>query len=327
MTPRSGPVLALDLGGTRIRAAVVTPDGRVIARSERRTPFGRGPEPVIAACIEELRAARDQVDEATRAAIVGLGLASPGPLDPRAGTLVEPPNFGPGFVDVAFRDPIADALGLPAALERDTNVAALAEHAFGAARGASEFLYLTVSTGIGGSIVINGEVHGGPDGVAGELGHVPVNLDGPICGCGGRGHAEAFASGTGMARIAADLVERGEAPALAERAAAIAPKRLEARDIAQLAEAGDDVSAGILATGRRAIGQLLVGLVNVFNPEVIVIGGAIAQAQGERLFGPIRETVATEAFRIPRTRVRIVLAELGDDVGLLGAVPLLARRG
>lgn len=320
-------VLALDLGGTRIRTAVVAPDGEILSRSERRTPGADGPDAVIEACIAELKAAADAVEPGVRRRIAGLGLASPGPLDPRSGILVEPPNFGPGFVDVPFRDPIADALGLPAALERDTNVAALAEMTFGAARGARDFLYLTISTGVGGSVVIDGRIYGGPDGVAGELGHIPVALDGPVCGCGGVGHVEAFASGAGMARIAADAVARGDSPGLAARARAVAPRLLEALDIAEVADAGDDVAAEIIETGRRAVAQLLVGLVNTFNPESIVIGGAIAQAQGERLLGPARATVDAWAFRIPRRRVRIVPAQLGDDVGLLGAVPLFALRG
>jgi glucokinase len=205
-------------------------------------------------------------------------------------------------------------------------VAALAEMAFGAARGSRDFLYLTISTGVGGSIVIDGQIYGGPDGVAGELGHIPVAIEGPICGCGGVGHVEAFASGTGIARIAGAAIDREEAPALAEKARAIAPRVLEARDVAEVADAGDPVAARIMDTARRAVYQLLVGLVNTFNPETIVIGGAIAQAQGERLLGPAREHVARMAFRIPRTRVRIVPAELGDDVGLLGAVPLFALR-
>ncbi len=324
MTPYPGPVLALDLGGTRIRAAVVAADGRILSRASRRTPGGEGPDAVIQACIDELKLAADAVDPSIRRAIVGLGLASPGPLDPRTGFLVEPPNFGPGFVDVSFRDPIGQALGLPAALERDTNVAALAEQAFGAARGLRDFLYLTISTGIGGAIVIDGQIYGGPDGVAGELGHIPVAMDGPVCSCGGAAHVEAIASGSGMARIAAGLAARGAAPGIAARVLEIAPRDLEGSDVAELAELGDPQAAQVIETGRRAVGQLLVGLVNTFNPEAIVIGGSVARGEGERLFRPIRDTVAKNAFRTPRQRVRILPADLGDDVGLLGAVPLCA---
>lgn len=325
MTTLAGPVLALDLGGSQIRAGVVSAEGRILVRTGRRTPSGVGPGPVIEACIEELRRAAATVSPDVRRSLVGLGLAAPGPLDPATGLLVEPPNFGPGFIDVPFRAPIAEALGLPAALERDTNVAALAELEFGAARGCRDFLYLTISTGIGGAIVVEGRLYGGSDGMAGELGHIPVGFAGPICGCGGVGHVEAYASGAGMARIATGLVSRGAARGLAERARAIAPRELEGRDIAELADHGDPESLAIIEDGRRALGQLMVGLVNTFNPETIVIGGSVAQGQGERLLGPIRHTVATDAFRIPRARVRIVPAELGDDVGLLGSVPLCAR--
>lgn len=326
MTSFPGPVLALDLGGTKIRAAVVSADGRILSRADRRTPGGEGPSAVIQACIDELKLAADAVDPSVRRSIVGLGLASPGPLDPRTGFLVEPPNFGPGFVDVPFRDPIGQALGLPAALERDTNVAALAEQAFGAAHGLRDFLYLTISTGIGGAIVIDGRIYGGPDGVAGELGHIPVAIDGPTCSCGSVGHVEAFGSGSGMARIAIGMASLGSAPGIAARVREIAPRELEGSDVAELANRGDPQATQIIETGRRAVGQLLVGLVNTFNPEAIVIGGSVAQGEGERLFGPIRAAVEKNAFRIPRQRVRIVPADLGDDVGLLGAVPLYAMR-
>lgn len=327
MIPATGPVLALDLGGTQVRAAVVDPAGRILARADRRTPVNAGPGPVIEACIAELRSARDGLAPDVRNAVTALGLAAPGPLDPRAGVLVEPPNFGPGFTDVPFRAPIAAALGLRTVLERDTNVAALAEMTFGAARGIRDFLYLTISTGIGGSIVIDGQIYGGPDGVAGELGHIPVALDGPICGCGGVGHVEALASGVGMARIATHLVAAGQAPGLAAHARSIAPRGLEGRDVALVADAGDPDAASIIDTGRRAVAQLMVGLVNTFSPELIVIGGSVAMGEGDRLFQPIRDAVAAHAFRIPRGRVRIVPAQLGDDVGLLGAVPLCALSG
>ncbi|MEO7664960.1 MAG: ROK family protein, partial [Candidatus Limnocylindrales bacterium] len=182
------PVLALDLGATRLRAAVVAADGSILSRSEVRTPGAEGPDAVIAAAADMLRAVRDMDRAASALPIRGIGLSAPGPVDPRRGTLVEPPNLGPGFRDVAFAGPIGKALGLPARLERDTNVAALAEQRFGAARGARDFLYLTVSSGFGGAIVIGGRLHGGPDGVAGELGHMVVDLDGPLCACGARGH-------------------------------------------------------------------------------------------------------------------------------------------
>jgi glucokinase len=254
----------------------------------------------------------------------GIGLSAPGPVDPRSGTLVEPPNIGPGFRDVPFAAPISAALALPAVLERDTHVAALAELTFGAARGARDFLYLTVSTGFGGAIVVGGRLYGGPDGVAGELGHLPVELDGPPCACGARGHIEAICSGSGIARLATEAALAGRSPALAEILAARRPGTLEGRDVAAAADAGDAEAIAILERARRAFAAVMVGLVNVFAPERIVVGGSLAEAQGERLLGPARDAIRDTAFRIPRDRVQVVRATLGDDVGLVGAAPLLA---
>ncbi|MCI0581587.1 MAG: ROK family protein [Chloroflexi bacterium] len=336
MAPSTDPVLALDLGATRTRAAVVAADGRILARRERPTPDADGPAAVVAACIAELEAVRTDAGRSVAAALAGIGLSAPGPVDPRAGTLVEPPNLGAAFRDVPFAAPIGAALGLPAVLERDTHVAALAELSFGAARGCRDFLYLTVSTGFGGAIVVGGRLYGGPDGVAGELGHLTVDLDGPMCGCGGRGHIEALCSGSGIARLGTEAALAGRSPALAARLAELAdqagqagrgPAGLEGRDVAIAAEAGDREAVAILERARQAFAAMIVGLVNVFAPERIVVGGGLAAAQGERLLEPAREAVAATAFRIPAARVEILPAALGDDVGLAGAVPLLALRG
>ena len=257
--------------------------------------------------------------------IAGVGIAAPGPLDPARGTLVEPPNLPRSFAGAALAGPIGAALALPAALERDTHVAALAEWEFGAARGLTDFLYVTVSTGIGGAIVSGGRLLGGPDGVAGELGHLLVEIDGPPCGCGGRGHLEAIASGSGIARAAGSSIAAGAAAGLG----ALAARRgrgLDARDVADAEDAGDADAARIMERARRAFAESCVALVNVFNPQRIVVGGSVARNQGERWLAPARERVAAIAFSVPRARVEIVPAELGDDVGLVGALPLLRRR-
>jgi glucokinase len=320
------PVLALDIGASRIRAGVVRADGRVVARSTGDTPGRHGPAALLDAAIHHLQTACRGVDRATRASLTGLGISAPGPLDPRAGQLVEPPNIGPGFEGMNLVVPLAEALGLPAVLERDTVVAALAEGAFGAARGASDFLYITVSTGVGGAIVAGGRILGGADGVAGEIGHQTVALGGPICGCGAAGHLEAFSSGSGIARRAGAAIAAGNAPALAERARHISPAVLQAADVAAEADAGDPVAAALLEEGRTAFAHAMVGLVNVLNPELVVVGGGLARAEGDRLLQPARAAVERFAFSIPGRRVAIVEAKLGDDVGLVGAQPLLAER-
>jgi glucokinase len=319
------PVLALDVGGTQIRAAVVIHDGTRIARAQDSTPVAKGPGAVLRACAAALKKARDQVPAETRDRIVGVGISSPGPLDPWRGVVLQTPNMGPEFTDVPIVAEIGAALGLPAFLERDTNVAALGEMAFGAARGCADFIYLTVSTGVGGAIVSEGRIFHGPDGTAGELGHTPVSMEG-ICGCGAVGHLEAFIGGAAMARVARQVVADGATGYLAECAAKEGLDAIEARDIAEGEDAGDAACHAIMERGRRAFAVACVGFVDGLNPSRIVVGGSISDAQGERLLGPARAEVAATAFRTPRSRVQIVHAELGADVGLAGCHPLVIAR-
>lgn len=317
----------MDLGGTRIRAAVVLPDGTRIARNDRPTPSDRGPRAVVVACRDAAHQARAEAPSEIAAEIAGIGVCSPGPVDPSSGVILEPPNLGPRFRDIPLAAELAASEDLPAFLDRDTNVAALGEHAFGAARDCDDFIYLTVSTGIGGAIVTGGQLYHGPDGLAGELGHVPVSLDGPRCGCGGIGHVEAFAAGVSLARFADELVAADGSPFLAQRARALAPgEALSARDVAEGSLAGDPACSELMTRARRAIATACVGYVNAFNPHRIVIGGSIAEAEGDRLLEPIRATIASEAFEVLARRVRVVPAGLGADVSLAGAQPLVMSR-
>ena len=322
----SRPVIAVDLGGTQIRAAVVLPDGTRLARTDRRTPKEQGPDAVVDDCRNAARAARDGVPRDVADEIVGIGVSSPGPVDPRTGYVVEPPNLGPKFRDIPLAPALSDALGLPAFLDRDTNVAALGEHAFGAAQGEDDFIYLTVSTGVGGAIMTGGKLLHGPDGLAGELGHVPVTLEGPPCGCGGVGHVEAYASGAGLAKLARALVERGESPFLEQRAAEIGADHLSAVDVSAGEHAGDGACVGLMTRARRAVAVGCVGYVNAFNPHRIVIGGSIAEAEGDRLLDQVREAIRTEAFQAIARHVTVVPAGLGGDVSLAGAQPLVMSR-
>jgi glucokinase len=242
-----------------------------------------------------------------------LGISAPGPLDPATGILIDPPNLDRRLWGFALGPRLGEALGVEACLERDTQVAALAEGDCGAARGARDYVYLTVSTGIGGGVVSGGRLMRGPDLVAGELGHLTVDINGPECGCGARGHLEATSSGTGIARAAA-------AKGLGE---------ISAVQVAALEEAGDETAAGIMDYARRAFASAVVAIVDIFNPDLVVVGGGIAIGQGDRLLQPAREAVEQLAFRRQAARVEIVPAQLGDDVGLIGSLSLvrLARVG
>jgi glucokinase len=233
--------------------------------------------------------------------------------------------MGPDFYEVPISAEVGRALDLPAFLDRDANVAALGEMAFGAARGCLDFIYLTVSTGVGGSIVSEGRIFHGPDGTAGELGHTPVAMDG-LCGCGGVGHLEAFLGGAAMARIARQAVAEGRSPFLTALAEHDGVDSIDARDIAEGEDSGDETCHAILERGRRAFAVACVGFVDALNPTRIVVGGSISDAQGARLLYPARAEVAATAFKTPRSRVQIVQAELGPDVGLAGCHPLVIAR-
>jgi len=320
-----GPVLALDLGGTNARAAVVTPDGHVIGRRGAATPMTEGLDAVMEHCMALLREARAEHVARGGAEPIALGIAAPGPLDAPSGVLIEPPNLRGRWWGFPLGPTLGDALGLPWALGKDTNVSILAERDFGAGMGSGDLVYLTISTGIGGAVLSGGRPVVGPDGTAGELGHMTIDLDGPICGCGGVGHLEALASGTGIADAARAALHRGaDAPELARFAARIAPEPLRAVHVTDAAAAGDPAAIVILGRARRAVALAVVSIVNVFGPDAVILGGGIALAWGEHLLAPAREAVASQAFRLPGQRVRVVPAALGDDVGLIGTVPLVA---
>ena len=300
-------------------------DGTRITRAQGHTPVAEGPAAILRACVAALTAARDRAPAEIQEAIVGIGISSPGPLDPWRGVVLQTPNMGPEFVDVPIADELARRLGLPAFLERDTNVAALGEMAFGAARGCADFIYLTVSTGVGGSIVSEGRIFHGPDGTAGELGHTPVSMEG-LCGCGAVGHLEAFIGGAAMASTARQAVAEGRSPFLTALADEEGLDSIDARDVAEGEDEGDQVCHEILERGRRAFAVACVGFVDALNPTRIVVGGSISDAQGARLLYPARAEVAATAFKMPRSRVQIVQAELGADVGLAGCHPLVIAR-
>ncbi len=335
------PVLALDLGASRLRAALVGPDGTLLARAEARTATERGPAAVLDTAEGLLRAVRGEADAAPRVGEgrapgggrlsrvlppFAIGISAIGPLDPVAGVIVDPPNAHPSFRDVPVSAELSRRLGLPVFLDRDTNVALLGEHAFGTARDVPDVVYLTVSTGIGGAILAAGELLHGPDGTAGELGHLLVELDGQACGCGARGHLEGIASGSGIARAAREAVRAGAAGLLAATADREGIEQLSAVDVAVAEEAGDREAAAIMAHARRAFAAAMVTIVDVFDPTLVVVGGSVARGQGDRLLDPAREAVRSVAFRTPARRVRIVPAALGDDVALIGCLPLVRMR-
>jgi glucokinase len=265
----------------------------------------------VAVCAAQLRATLDAARRRAETELPepsALGISAPGPLDPFKGVLIDPPNLDRSLWGYPLADQLGNAIGQPAVLERDTQVAVLAEGDFGAGRGLTDYVYLTVSTGIGGGVVSGGRLLRGADGLANELGHMTVDLNGPPCGCGAKGHLEAISSGTGIARAA---MEAGLGD-------------IDARQVADLEDAGDSAAAQIMERARGAFAAAAVSIVDLYNPQRIIVGGSIATGQGDRLLGPAREEIKAFSFRRQADRVELVLAELGDDIGLIGALSLVA---
>jgi len=316
------PILAIDLGGTQIRSALVRPDLEIAFRRAVPTLDHEGVGAVIERISGLAVAVRDDVRAAGLPEPVGIGISSPGPLDPWRGIVISPPNLA-GWRDVPLADQVSAVVDLPTFLERDTNVAVMAEWRHGAAKGHDHVIYVTVSTGIGGGLVVEGRPLLGLDGTAGEVGHMTVDIDGPLCGDGMRGHAEAIGSGTAIAREARTLLERGAAPRLAELASGA--DKVDAQLVARAADAGDEACRALLDRAWTAVGAMCASLVNVLNPEVIVLGGSIATHRPQ-----LREAVVVEigrrAFPRPASRVRVEMSRFGDDVSLIGSLPIVNER-
>ena len=320
--PAERPVLAIDLGGTQIRAALITPDREVHARHAIPTADEQGVSSVVRRICELAVSVRQEAATAGLPEPVGVGISSPGPLDPWRGVVVSPPNLA-GWREVPLVAPVADALDLPTFLERDTNVAVLAEWRYGAAQGARNVIYITVSTGVGGGLIADGRPVIGADGMAGEVGHLTVEIDGPMCGCGRPGHLEAIGSGTALAREARAMLEAGTAPVLARLAENAT--EVDAKLLGEAADAGDVACVEALERAFVAVGAGCASLVNLLNPEVIVMGGAIAKHR-PRVLEVARDEIVKRAFEAPAKRVRVVPAALGDDVSLIGALPIVNGR-
>jgi glucokinase len=306
-------VIGIDLGGTKINTALVDASGRMIAHDYRETAAAEGPSAVIGRMLD---AARSMAAQATCMQVAAVGIGAPGPLDSKAGIVLTPPNL-PGWDRVPLRQLIEDGLGIPALLENDANAAALGEHRFGAGRKAEHMIYVTVSTGIGGGLILDGRLYRGAGGMAGEIGHITIMPSGPLCGCGNRGCLEALASGRAIAQRARERVIRAMPTLLADLAGKD-PNRITAELVAKAAEQGDAEAQDILADAMNYLGIGVANLVNLFNPQLVVIGGGLMNI-GEALFEPVRRAIYRHAFPGPAQAVEVVPAELGDNVGVLGA--------
>jgi glucokinase len=304
--------IGVDLGGSKMRVAVVDGEQRILYRSTEPSR-GRSAGEVLDTLERELADAR-----AARPDVAAAGLGVPCTIDQRTGVAIMAVNLP--LVDVPLRDMMRDSLGLPVFVDNDVNAAILAEHRFGAARGAENAVMISLGTGIGGGLVLGGEVYRGTVGAASELGHTVVDLDGPRCqgNCPNRGCIEAVASGTALGREGREAAERAPDSALGALQAQGA--EIDGKAVTDAALDGDATAREVVALIGRRLGVAFSSFANIFDPEVIVVGGGVIEV-GELLLQPAREELRARALH-PMNSTRVVAAELGDEAGMVGAATL-----
>ncbi len=313
-------VVGIDLGGTKILAAVVAADNTILGRAKVPTPAQQGGPAIveaIVACVDEALAEAGL----GRGDIVAAGIGSPGPLDPETGVILFSANLN--LRDFPLGPELSRALGCPVLVQNDVRAGGYAEFRLGAAKGYTDVIAAFVGTGIGGCIISRGEVHTGATGNAGEIGHIVVKANGIQCGCGARGCLEAMASRTAIVHRVNKAIRKGTPTILRERMARKGG-RLKSGDLAEAVAAGDQVA--VTAVGRAAhyLGLGLGGLINVLGPQIVVIGGGVAEALGDPWIAQVREVARRQALVDRDGTIRIEPAALGDDAGIQGAA-LLAR--
>jgi glucokinase len=305
--------IGVDMGGTKLLAGAVD-TGLSVHHRVQRSLTGLDQSAVLDTAVNAVEEARADGDD-----IAAVGFGIPCLMDQRTGRGVIAVNLP--LADIPFADIMAERLGLPVFVDNDANVAALAEHRAGAARGTREAIVLTIGTGIGGGLILRGEPYRGAIGAAAELGHVVIDKDGPPCqgNCPNHGCVEAMASGTALARealrLARERPDSGLGRALADG------RELAGPLVTELAHDGDAAAIEVLDTIGSNLGVAISSFVNIFNPEVVVIGGGVIAA-GELLLGPARRTVAERALPPSRDEVRIVAAQFGVEAGMVGAAAL-----
>ncbi|MGI8430409.1 MAG: ROK family protein [Solirubrobacteraceae bacterium] len=307
----SARTIGVDMGGTKLLAGAIDTDLGVQHRCQRRLT---GLD--VSALLEVVVDAVNGIRDAAGGEVAAVGFGIPCLIDQRSGQAVLAVNLP--LADIAFADEMAQRLRLPVFVDNDANVAALAEHRAGAATGASEAVILTIGTGIGGGLILRGELYRGAVGAAAELGHMVIEMDGPPCqgNCPSRGCVETLASGTALAREALRIARERPDSGLGRVLAG--GRELTGPLVTELAQAGDPAAIEAIELIGGRLGVAIASYVNIFNPEVVVVGGGVSAA-GELLLAPARAVVARRALPPSRDEVRIVAARFGSEAGMVGA--------
>ncbi len=317
-------LIGVDVGGTNIRMGVVTPEGRILEKIHFPTDISQGPSVMMKGLVLRLKnLIQRMVKEPHSAVRIGIGV--PGPIDMNRGVLIAPPNL-PDLHEFPLREFLLERVPFPIVIENDANAYTLGEGWVGAARGSLHYCCLTLGTGVGGGVVVEGRILHGADGYGGEVGHMVLNPEGPFCGCGGRGCLEVYASGKGIKRMALEALEEseGEGTLLHQKMEHL--QEITSEDVFKAAQEGDELAQKVFHEMGRYLGVGLVNLTNLFNPERIVIGGKVSRAW-DFFIQSAREVLYERAMKGQRERVEILQAQCGDEAGILGAAYAALKMG
>lgn len=309
--------IGVDVGGTNVKVALVDKTGSIVYSDTVPTRAEMGYEYTISNII---KAIQDLMKESkvSKESIEGIGFGFPGQIDCDNGIVRLAPNI-PGWVNIPIAEIVSKEFGIPVKVDNDVRCAALAELNYGAGKGAKNMICITVGTGIGSGIIMNGKLVRGASNAAGELGHIKLQMEGgPICGCGDTGCLEAFASGPAIVALAEEYIKGGKSTKYRE----LANPDITPYIVAEAAKQGDVVAKKIFEIVGGYIGIGLASVVNLLNPEKVVIGGGVADA-GDLLFNPIKKTLSERTMPIQGAAVEIVHAELGNTAGVIGASLLI----
>ncbi len=311
-------ILAIDIGGTKTAVGVFE-KGCIKSSIRIQACSFSSPPDYLNGIID---AGKKAIAESNVKSIVGIGIGCGGPLDRKTGKILVVPNL-PGWDNLPLVSIFSDTFNAPAYLDNDQTVACLGELVYGAGKGFKNFVYLGVSTGIGGGIVIDGKVYRGSNDNAGEFGHHKILENGPQCPCGDKGCLEALASGTSIARMAREFISKlplAERPIWAQNSASITSEM-----VAKKAAEGDKLASVIWRESMRYLGIGVSNIISIFNPELVILGGGVTKA-GELLFEPVRSTVSQRTLPALLQNVQIVASALGDNAGLIGAAALVLEQ-
>ncbi len=314
-------IVGIDLGGTKISGAVSDKDGKVLYMKTIDTLASEGSDNVIGRItwlinhvLSELNISNEDV--------FGVGIASPGPLNSDEGMIIETPNLP--FKNFPLKKAVESAVGIKTFIDNDANAAALGEFLFGAGKEVENLIYITVSTGVGGGIIINKKLYRGKSGNAGEIGHMTVEPNGPRCNCGNYGCLEAMSSGTAIARIARERLNHAE-NLKNEKSLLSAFENITPKEVFECALKGDKLALEVVDYTTNYLGIGIASLINIFDPEMIIIGGGVSKV-GDILFDRLKKVALERSFEVMSNTVKIVPASLGTDAGLIGALAIISSK-